>query len=104
MIENIGIVEDKTADYYRININSTNTVYCSRLGFEGATKRNKPELKRGSVLYGRICSVDNERQMDTEMTCISNNGVKKEWSSGETVRIACRWVLYACAVSNMCRR
>ena len=43
----IGIIEEKSMEYYKININSYMSIYCHRLAFENATKRNKPELKKG---------------------------------------------------------
>lgn len=82
----VGIVEDKGVDHYRVNINSINPVFCSRLGFEGATKRNKPELRKGSVIYGKLTSVD-YKNSEMEMTCkvVGSVGMQKDWSTGESV-------------------
>ncbi len=79
----VGIIEDKTADFYLVNIFSGFNCILNRLAFEGATKRNKPELKKGDAIYARVQSTGNDA--DTELTCISTTGSKKEWSSGETV-------------------
>lgn len=43
----VGIIEDKGGDFYRVNIFSPSSAMLGRLSFEGATKRNKPELSRG---------------------------------------------------------
>jgi len=43
----IGVIEDKGGDYYIVNIFSGNHCILSRLSFEGATKRHKPELSKG---------------------------------------------------------
>jgi exosome complex component RRP40 len=80
----VGIVEDRGGDFYKINIfSAASTAILNKLSFEGATKRNKPELKRGDVVYARISLAD--KDVDTELTCLSSSGVKKEWSSGEAV-------------------
>lgn len=80
----VGIIEDKTGDFYKVNIRSGATAFLSRLGFEGATKRNRPELKTGEVVYCRVQMA--HKDLDTELTCIASGGVsKKEWSTGESV-------------------
>ena len=66
-----------------MNIFSSSTALLNKLAFEGATKRNKPELKKGDVLYLLVSVAD--KDLDTEVTCISSSGSKKEWSTGETV-------------------
>ena len=79
----VGVIEDRTSDAYKVNISSGAPALLSRLAFEGATKRNKPELKRGDVVYCRVA--DTDRDVDTELTCLSATGVKKDWASGEAV-------------------
>lgn len=86
----VGIIEDKGGDFYRVNICSGATALLNRLGFEGASKRNKPELKVGDVVYCRVSLAN--KHLDTELTCISSSGVKKGWSSGEAVSFAVRQV------------
>lgn len=79
----VGIVEDKGGEYYKVNIFSTSSALLGRLSFEGATKRNKPELHKGDVVYARVILA--HKDMDYELSCISASGSKKEWSSGETM-------------------
>ena len=80
----VGIIEDRGGDFYRVNIFSGITTLLNRLSFDGATKRNKPELKPGDIVYCRI--LVSQKDMDTEVTCTSASSLKKDWSSGETVR------------------
>lgn len=80
----VGIIEDRGGDYYSVNIFSGSNCILSRLAFEGATKRNKPELNKGDVIYARIISTSS--YTDTELSCTVTSGAKKEWSTGETVR------------------
>ena len=79
----VGIVEDRTSDFYKINIFSTAPALLNKLAFEGATKRNKPELKKGDIVYVRVTM--SHKDLDYECTCISSSGVKKEWSTGEAI-------------------
>lgn len=79
----VGIIEDKGGDYYKVNIFSTSSALLSRLSFEGATKRNKPELKKGDIIYARVSLA--HKDLETELTCTAASGSKKEWSSGEAV-------------------
>jgi exosome complex component RRP40 len=80
----VGVIEDKSGDFYRVNIRSGSLGSLSRLAFEGATKRNKPELKVGEPVYCRVLQAHSD--LDTELTCVSASAsTKKEWSSGEAV-------------------
>lgn len=80
----VGAIEDKTGDFYRVNIGSGMPCILSRVCFEGATKRNKPELKIGDSVYCRVSLA--HKDLETELTCVSSGtGSKKEWSTGETV-------------------
>jgi len=96
----VGIVEDKGVDHYRININSIGPVFCSRLAFEGATKRNRPELRKGSVIYGKLINVD-YKNSEMEMTCkvVGGSGLQKDWNSGESVSSFVMFVL-SCYAGN----
>jgi exosome complex component RRP40 len=86
----IGIIEEKGGDYYSVNVFSGHSnCLLNRLAFEGATKRNRPELKKGDVVYCRVLlapnGTDNIGGDIMELSCISSTGSTKEWSSGETV-------------------
>ncbi len=96
----VGIVEDRQAEHYRVNIHSVGCALLPRLGFEGATKRNKPELRRGAVVYGRLTEVD-VRVGELEMTCRvpAAGGLTKDWSSGEAV---CRTLVEAVMCQRHC--
>jgi exosome complex component RRP40 len=83
----VGLIEERGGDYYVINIFSGFNCILSRLAFEGATKRSKPELKKGDLVYARVLAAsDDEETVDTELSCLTTSGPKKEWTTGETVR------------------
>lgn len=81
----VGIVEDRGGDFYMVNIFCGVSCILNRLAFDGATKRNRPELKRGEVIYARVIS-SGGLEGDVEISCSSATAAKKDWSSGETVR------------------
>ena len=47
----VAIIEDRQGDYYKAEIRSGALAYLPRLAFDGATKRNRPDLKRGIYSY-----------------------------------------------------
>lgn len=79
----VGIIKERGVDFYTINLFSGTSCILDRLKFEGATKRSKPELKKGDVVYARVEATG--KDLDTELSCISTSGVTKEWSTGETI-------------------
>lgn len=79
----IGVIEDRGGDVYKVNIFSGSPAILPRLAFQGATKRNRPDLKKGDMIYCQVSSVDPD--LDVELTCISSSGVKKDWASGEAI-------------------
>ena len=99
----VGVVEDKGGDFYKVNIFAGAPALLDRLAFDGATKRNKPELRRGDVLYARVTMAD--RDLDTSLSCMVTTGPKKDWSSGECVSGFVMdmflFILYTCLVSDV---
>lgn len=78
----VGIVGDRAGDYYRVEINSGALALLPRLAFDGATKRNLPELRRGDVVFCKVTSAF--KDCDTELTCVSSGAIK-DWNSGESM-------------------
>lgn len=51
--------------------NSYTQATLSAFAFEGATKRNKPNLKVGSLLYAQVMSA--HRHLEVELTCVDQS-------------------------------
>ena len=70
---------------HKVNISANKTVMMAKLAFDGATKRNKPELKKGDVVYCRVSEL--HAHLDPQLSCMApaNGGIKKDWSSGEAL-------------------
>ena len=71
----LGIIEDQkaSADYYRVNIFGSHSALLHVLSFEGATKRNRPQLEAGCLVYCRIIKSFGGK-MDPEVTCKVGGG------------------------------
>ena len=88
----VGIVEDRMGqdgnggDYYRVNIGASHLAILSNLAFEGATKRNKPHLQVGQVVYARVSSL-NDGLLEPSLSCLlgpHDAGMpRKDWMTSE---------------------
>lgn len=76
----IAIVMEKHSEEYRLDINGTDTATLSAVAFQGATKKNKPTLQIGSVVFARVIRAS--KTMEAEVTCIEP-GSSKSWGGGE---------------------
>lgn len=73
----ITIIENQIGgDYYRVTIPNcimNNNVILNKIHFEGATKRNRPYLANGDLVYGRIVNSLNYSS-EIEISCLVNRG------------------------------
>mmetsp|Transcript_48475 Transcript_48475/g.71858 ORF Transcript_48475/g.71858 Transcript_48475/m.71858 type:complete len:282 (+) Transcript_48475:153-998(+) len=85
----LGIVEERFGgEFYKVNIFGPHTALLPMISFEGATKRNKPNLSAGCLVYCRVVSC--HRDMDPVLSCKvgSGNGddggsSRKDWMTEE---------------------
>jgi len=68
----IGIVRSKGSLHARVDINSAELATLSLLAFEGANKRNKPNLSIGDLVYAKVLTAS--RHVETELVCVNSNG------------------------------
>eukprot|EP00903_Cladosiphon_okamuranus_P020234 g18571.t1 len=80
----LGVVEDRVGgEAYKVNIFGSSAALLGMLEFDGASKRSKPNLKSGSLVFCRVAAVN--KDMDTELTCTStHHGSKKDWMTGQS--------------------
>ena len=83
-----GVVTAKTADFFKLDINAPAPGVLPSIAFNGATKRNRPNLNIGAVVYCRVLSA--HKDLDTQLTCEWPE-TKKGWSTGE---------VYLCNLTN----
>lgn len=68
----VGVVTQKMADSWKLDIGSADLATISYLAFEGATKRNRPNVQVGDLLYCRIVTAI--KHMEPELVCIDSQG------------------------------
>jgi len=79
----IGVVTDVFTESYKVDIRAASAAQLSTLAFDGATKRNRPSLDRGALVFARVSNV--HRDMDPELSCVVINGPRKDWTTGESL-------------------
>ncbi|XP_014369116.2 exosome complex component RRP40 [Papilio machaon] len=70
----IGIVIQKAGDIYRVDLGSSMSAALSYLSFEGATKKNRPNVQIGDVVYAK--TLVGSKDMEPELVCVDSYGKK----------------------------
>eukprot|EP00057_Strongylocentrotus_purpuratus_P030310 XP_781285.4 PREDICTED: exosome complex component RRP40 isoform X2 [Strongylocentrotus purpuratus] len=68
----LGVVTQKAGDVFRVDIGGQSQAILSYLAFEGATKRNRPNVQVGDVVYAKLLVAN--RDMEPELVCIDSSG------------------------------
>eukprot|EP00850_Spirogloea_muscicola_P007352 SM000037S13487 [mRNA] locus=s37:134276:136835:- [translate_table: standard] len=68
----IGIIVDRHVENFAVDIRGTSKATLPVLAFEGATRRNKPNLKVGAAVYARV--VKTHPDMEPELACTDAGG------------------------------
>ena len=68
----VGTVVGRHGENYAVDVGCAAQAGLPLLGFEGATKRNRPALEVGDLVYGRVVLAD--KDMDPEMVCTDARG------------------------------
>ncbi|XP_022916920.1 exosome complex component RRP40 [Onthophagus taurus] len=64
----VGVIVKKSGDALKVDIGSAEQAALSLLSFEGATKKQKPDLQVGDLVYAKLLSANKE--MEPELVCI----------------------------------
>ncbi|KAL9559667.1 hypothetical protein PS6_000667 [Mucor atramentarius] len=65
----VGTVIAKMGEYFRVDIGTAHSAVLPMLAFEGATKRNKPNLNVQSLVYCRVSMANPD--MEPELECVN---------------------------------
>ncbi|XP_053165438.1 exosome complex component RRP40 [Hemicordylus capensis] len=68
----IGIMTAKAGDIFKVDVGGSEQASLSYLAFEGATKRNRPNVQVGDLIYGQLIVAN--KDMEPEMVCIDSSG------------------------------
>ncbi|EIN12714.1 hypothetical protein PUNSTDRAFT_130962 [Punctularia strigosozonata HHB-11173 SS5] len=72
----VGVVIARSGENWRVDIGSAHMATLDGLAFEGATKRNRPNLKVGSLVYARVSLA--HKDMEPELECFDAQTRKAE--------------------------
>lgn len=68
----IGIVTSKSGDVFKVDFGGSELASLSYLAFEGATKRNRPNVQVGDLLFAQFIIAN--KDMEPELVCIDGSG------------------------------
>lgn len=72
----IGVVTNKQGDFYRVDIGASDQATLNSLSFEGASKRYRPNVQVGDLIFGKLVVAD--RDVEPELSCVDpGNGKAK---------------------------
>lgn len=77
----IGIVVSRHAESYKVDIGAAALATLPLLAFEGATRKNRPNLQVNSLVYARVVVAN--KDMEPELVCFAANN--KQEGYGELV-------------------
>ncbi|MEQ2263672.1 Exosome component 3, partial [Xenotaenia resolanae] len=68
----IGIVTAKSGDVFKVDYGGSEQASLSYLAFEGATKRNRPNVQVGDLVFAQFVVAN--KDMEPELVCIDGSG------------------------------
>ncbi|XP_062404805.1 exosome complex component RRP40 [Sardina pilchardus] len=68
----IGVVTAKSGDIFKVDVGGSELASLSYLAFEGATKRNRPNVQVGDLVFGQFIIAN--KDMEPELVCIDSCG------------------------------
>lgn len=72
----VGIITQKVGDIFKVDIGAKEQASLSYLAFEGATKKNRPDLQVGDVVFAKLFVAI--KDMEPELVCIDSQGKEKK--------------------------
>ncbi|XP_011306276.1 exosome complex component RRP40 [Fopius arisanus] len=68
----VGIVTQKAGDIFKVDIGASEQASLSYLAFEGASKRNRPDVQIGDIVFAKLLIAS--KDMESELVCIDSHG------------------------------
>ena len=68
---------------YKVALHGTQAAQLPQLAFDGASKRNKPALVSGDVVFCRVVTAT--PFCEPELSCAVASGPAKDWVTGESL-------------------
>ncbi|KAG7518279.1 exosome complex component RRP40 [Solea senegalensis] len=68
----IGVVAAKSGDVFKVDFGGSEQASLTYLSFEGATKRNRPNVQVGDLVFAQFIVAN--KDMEPELTCMDSSG------------------------------
>ncbi|KAM8848413.1 exosome complex component RRP40 [Synchiropus picturatus] len=68
----IGVVTAKSGDVFKVDVGGSDAASLSYLAFEGATKRNRPNVQVGDLVFAQFAVAN--QHMEPELVCVDAAG------------------------------
>lgn len=68
----MGVVVERHAENFHVDIGAPFPALLDTLAFEGATRRNRPNLSEGDLVYARVTTT--HRDIGTDLSCMDVSG------------------------------
>ena len=79
----VGVVVEQMGEAYAVDINAMRLASLDILAFDGASRRNCPDLQPGALVFARVTRA--MADVEPQLSCTASHGVaKKDWTSGES--------------------
>ncbi|XP_012255320.2 exosome complex component RRP40 isoform X1 [Athalia rosae] len=88
----VGIVTQKVGDIFRVDIGGGEQASLSHLAFEGATKKNRPDIAVGDVIFAKLLVAS--KDMEPELICVDSHGKR-----GKLGVLSSDGMLFDCSLS-----
>lgn len=72
----IGVVIQKAGDIFRVDIGASEPAALSYLAFEGATKKNRPNVSVGDLVFAKLLVA--YKDFESELICVDSLGKKQK--------------------------
>ncbi|CRK93342.1 CLUMA_CG006883, isoform A [Clunio marinus] len=98
----IGIVTTKTLDFFWVDINASEPAALSYLAFEGATKKNRPEINVGDLVFCKVVLAHPD--LEPELVCVDSTGKKGNLGQlNDGIMFSCSINLVRKVLNEKCR-
>ncbi|KAL0481564.1 exosome complex protein RPR40 [Acrasis kona] len=80
----VGTIKETVGESFRVDIGTAHSALLDVTGFDGASRRNRPDLFPGDLIYARVTVAN--KDLEPEITCLSSQGTaRRDWITGQSV-------------------
>ncbi|KAJ8880523.1 hypothetical protein PR048_016993, partial [Dryococelus australis] len=92
----VGVVTNKGGEVFRVDIGASDQASLSYLAFEGATKKLRPDVNVGDLVFARLITAS--RDMEPELACVDSYG-----KAGRLGTLSLEGFAFSCSI-NLVRK